>query len=411
MTTSRLVAACDPTQWVQSLITIHRQINQETQRDIITKKIFQWGLSAVTAVTCIPACGTEVIKLVGDISCNATGGVIRGVQYITSPAWLESFYQAISGRPSLSYRLERIVGQAFGPFISVCGIFLRADWAIQQHQSLGNYIPSQTSEVPPPKSPPTAPPPPSAKVNPPPLKSVPKQSPQTELLPPPDATGTSPSFVAPDELAPPSAAPASSETTPDSASAEEPKKKKKGVRINSTPIEGKPPASTPAAKPPASPLDEIKRKGQEQSLKGEETATKLQEEEKAKQGKKTLSSEGKAISGALTTQKAKVKRHQSAYFKGFDPTLGNLVDGKIILRDLAKDLSNIPFSTDEQILAGTFGEYVLLKFEEENTPIKVHQVCVITDEDWNQTFSITIVKTEKDPTTGKDIILEAAISW
>jgi hypothetical protein len=145
MTTSRL-AACDPSQWVQSLITINVQVNQETHRYAFTKKILQGGLSTVTAVTCITACGSEILKLIVDFSCHATGKAIGGVQYMTNPAWLDRFYQTVSSRPSLSYRVERIVGQAFGLLISTCGtfflLFLRDDWAVQQHQSLGNYTPA-----------------------------------------------------------------------------------------------------------------------------------------------------------------------------------------------------------------------------------------------------------------------------
>jgi len=409
----------EPTRLVQSLVATNIEVNQATDRYTITKRLFQGSLSVATALAGVAACGSESLGLVVDMTCWPIGkalGVIK--KDVTSPPWFGSFYQTVSGRPSLSDRIERIVSQALGVLVSCIQacllLVLRDDWAVQLHQNLGNYTSSSKaspSEIP--ESPlapvtmtealkPAPPPPPLAKSTP--LRSI--------LKPPPKLEEETPSFTAnedilqPAPLAPPEAeGEASSSPLSTDAGAQPPadpkpatgKKKKGGVRINSK-----------AEVAGASTNEEILTRAKEKAEKGQETAAQLEKDEAAKKAIKKTTDEERLLQENFTRKK--IQRYRSQFIADFKKNVGNIVKGGIILRDLANDLKTLPFPTDDKILSGTFGEYVLMKFEESKTPLKVNATCKVIDTEWDKEFTITILEIGKDQETGKDIVLQAALA-
>lgn len=383
MTTSRLAAACDPSQWVQSLIAINVQVNKETYRYAIIKPILQGSLSTVTAAACIPAFGGEIIKLVGDVSCKATGGAIRGFQYIGNPAWLENFYQTVSGRPSLSHRLERIIGEAFGLFISAVGTFfllvIRNDWAIQQHQSLGNYIPPIDK----------------------PAESVSTGSAERKEAVPPIDKPTEPTNAAAPKLKGPPPLPPREEVSKDASSNASISPAGDAPEV---PFSAPPPAPPPPSAPTAPAVAKEPKKGQTLL---EEIAAKGGKDRKAftfkKRAIKSSSTMQKNLSGAMDRQ-MKPLRIQSECITFSGVAIGYTVKGRTTLREAAEAM-DIDFPVDdEKDLDGKLADYI--QDLSPPGPLKIGAVIEMQNEDYpDRSFTIQITKVEDNT------VIEATIKY
>ncbi|MBS0647986.1 MAG: hypothetical protein JSS10_02025 [Verrucomicrobia bacterium] len=391
-----------PTQWPQVLVGKHITVNNSTYGYPGVKLFLQGSLSTATAAAGVIATASEGVNLVIDRFSYALSFPIK---YVTDYKAPDSFYQTLSSRPTLSYRVERIVSQALGAVASslqTCFLFaMRDDWSTQLHQHLGNYKPPAQQ---------------------PPLKSAALPAPEASKGAAESSSTATPSASAPAAAAkaappppplPPSL-PADSKTATLTSSAlsstggglsgadagpalegaaKPPGKKKKRVVIVS-----RPPTNT-------SPLEEIKAQAGQKAAKGEEIAAKLAEEEAAKANAKIEREEEKHLKQAFA--KIRARRVESVHFTGYDDKHGNLASGKMSLRVLIRAFS-LPFPKD---FIGTLGEYVLEEFEKQSLPIEPSATCEILDEDWGTAVRLTITKMAQDPTTGKNTILEVGLLW
>jgi hypothetical protein len=99
----------------------------------------------IAAITGVGACASEGLTLIADLFCKGCKKTVGAAQQLTHSEHLDRLYQFLPGRPTLSYRIERIVSQGLGIIVSVlgtlCVLALRHNWVVQQHQNLGNYNP------------------------------------------------------------------------------------------------------------------------------------------------------------------------------------------------------------------------------------------------------------------------------
>jgi hypothetical protein len=140
------IRSVEPTRLLQTILATEVEVYRNKDRYTVIQKGFQGGLLFSASIVGVFACASEIMSLGSDIFCKSAQKSIRGVQYIGKPAFLDRLYKNVSHRPSLAFRIERILSQAIGILVSVLGTFfmlvIRNEWVTSQHQSLGNLPPA-----------------------------------------------------------------------------------------------------------------------------------------------------------------------------------------------------------------------------------------------------------------------------
>ena len=140
------LSAVEPTQLLQTVLSTYVQITTPNRGVPYCQTILQGGLLTAASITGVGACASEGLTLVADLCGKGCKKTVGAVQYLTGSEYVDRYYQSFPDKPPLSYRIERIVSQGLGIVVSVLGtlflLAIKVDWAIRQHQSLGNYLPT-----------------------------------------------------------------------------------------------------------------------------------------------------------------------------------------------------------------------------------------------------------------------------